>query len=302
MRARPRLALVAAGLVTMVALTGCGADRGEDGSGPGRDAAPEAGADGGAPGEGVPPAGDPSVPGGQAGGALVDGRSIIFTGSMTVRVEDVDRAAGEAGAVATRYGGFVGGDDRSSDTDGARARMVLRVPSDRFATAVEDLAGLGDEESRELTTEDVTEEVVDLQTRIDTARASVDRTRELLERATSISDIVAIEEELSVREGRLASLQARQRALDDLTTLSTITISLIGPDTPVEEPQPESGFLPGLRAGWNGFLTAVGIMLTGLGWLLPWVVALGIPAAGAVWWSRRRGRRPARQPDHPSGA
>src|SRR5690606_29858788 len=180
--------------------------------------------------------------GGEAAGVLVDDRSLIYTGDISVRVEDVARAAGQAAALATRYGGFVSGDERSMEADDAVATMVLRIPSENFTTAVDQLGALGEEESRLIRTEDVTEEVIDLESRIATARASVTRTRELMERARSISDIVALEEELAARESRLASLEARQRRLADLTALSTITVMLFSQDAPEPE-EPEQGFM-----------------------------------------------------------
>src|SRR5690606_34497254 len=73
--------------------------------------------------------------GGEAAGVLVDDRSLIYTGDISVRVEDVARAAGQAAALATRYGGFVSGGERSMEAGDAGATMVLRVPSEHFTTA-----------------------------------------------------------------------------------------------------------------------------------------------------------------------
>jgi hypothetical protein len=287
---RRRLAMVAAGLVALVALSGCGADAGDSPE----EGPADPGAAGGAPDRAAPEQGDPEQPdpGGAAGGTVFDTRSIIYTGEITVRVSDVDAAARSATELAARYGGFVGGDRRSDpgDPGEARATLALRIPADEFTAAVNELSELGDEESREIQTEDVTEEVVDLQTRIATARASVERTRVLLERADSIDDIVAVEAELSEREAALASLQARQRRLADLSTLSTITATLLAQEAEpaAAEDEDRTGFLAGLAAGWRGFTASVTVLLTGFGVLLPWLVAFGVPTAGAVWWARRR--------------
>lgn len=227
--------------------------------------------------------------GGEAAGVLVDDRSLIYTGDISVRVEDVARAAGQAAALATRYGGFVSGDERSMEADDAVATMVLRIPSENFTTAVDQLGALGEEESRLIRTEDVTEEVIDLESRIATARASVTRTRELMERARSISDIVALEEELADRESRLASLEARHRRLADLTALSTITVMLLSQDAPAPvEEEPDRGFLAGLRAGWDALTSSLHVLLTVLGVLLPWLLVVGAPVAAVTWWLRRR--------------
>jgi hypothetical protein len=291
-----------AGVVTMVAATlalaGCG---GADFAGPSwggaemdDDVAEDAGAPGapGAPGAAPDEAGRDGDTGGEAGGTLVDPSHIIFTGEIALRVEDVDAAARRVIALADRYGGFVAGDERATRWQETRATIVLRIPSESFTAAVNAASDLGDEEWRHLDTEDVRTEVVDLQTRIATAQASVDRTRDLMERAESISEIVAVEAELTKRETTLASLQARQRELADLTALSTVTVSLFGPDTTPPEPtstgEPELGFLVGLRAGWSSFVTTMTVLVTVLGVLLPWLVAAGAPTAGLIWWARRR--------------
>jgi hypothetical protein len=293
---RRRLAMVAAGLAALVALGGCGADAGESGDAATEGRGTNPGAAGAGPGEAAPDPGradpDQPDPGGAAGGTVFDTRSIIYTGQITVRVSDVDAAARSATELAARYGGFIGGDHRSDrgDPGEARATLELRIPADEFTAAVNELSELGDEESREVQTEDVTEEVVDLQTRIATALASVERTRALLERADSIDDIVAVEAELSEREAALASLQARQRRLADLSTLSTITATLLAQEAepPAVDDEDRTGFLAGLAAGWRGFTASMTVLLTGFGVLLPWLVAFGVPTAGAVWWARRR--------------
>ncbi|MCW2640850.1 MAG: hypothetical protein JWP76_3156 [Dactylosporangium sp.] len=151
----------------------------------------------------------------------------------------------------------------------------------------------GKDESRQLSTQDVTDQVTDLDARIATGQASVDRVRELLAKAQNIGEIVSLESELSRREADLESLKSRKRKLDDLTTLSTVTAVLLGPQaagtaTPDKH---ETGFLAGLKAGWHAFTASMQVLLTVLGALLPWLVGLGLPAS-AVLWTLRRVRRP----------
>jgi len=78
----------------------------------------------------------------------------------------------------------------------------------------------------------------------------------------------------------------------DQVALSTITVILRGPEAPGEQPkEPETGFIAGLKAGWKGFVTSVGVVLTIAGTLLPWLIAIGVPVWFALWLLRRR--RPA---------
>ncbi|MEV1329022.1 DUF4349 domain-containing protein [Micromonospora costi] len=296
---RRSAALVAMGLTAVLAVAGCAAsdDSGSEvasARAPAVDSANGGAADRGAAGAGAPSAGT-------EGGAdlRVDQRSIIYTGTMLIRVDDVDGAARRAVETVTAAGGFVGADQRTSADADARSELQLRVPAARFTAVVDELAKLGRQERREVHTEDVTEETVDLDARIATQRARVDSARRLLARATTITELVSLESELGKREADLASLEAKKRRLADLTALSTITLTLVGPDVTTAEEETELGFLVGLSNGWRVFLVSMTLLLTVLGAVLPWLLAFGVPLAVLLVALRRRRRR---RPEPPVSA
>jgi hypothetical protein len=68
---------------------------------------------------------------------------------------------------------------------------------------------------------------------------------------------------------------------------------------PVEEPD-ETGFLAGLKGGWSAFTTTANALLTMVGALLPFLLAIGVPALAAVWLTRRLRRRPPPAPVNPA--
>ena len=289
------VALVAVGLIAALGVGACsaGGDGGSDSAVPAADegAAREQATVGGADG-------DQAAAGGTGGADLrVDQRSIIYTGTMQVRVDDVEAAAREATTAVTAAGGFVGADRRSSRAAEARAALTLRVPADRFTAVIDRLAGLGRQERREIRTEDVTEQVVDLDARIATQRARVESARKLLARATSVDELVRLENEVGSRQADLASLEARKRRLADLTALSTITVTFLGQDASTAEEEADLGFLSGLGGGWSAFLASARIALTVLGAVLPFAVVIGVPLWLLLLWRRRCGpggrRRPA---------
>jgi len=301
MSARRTIAgLVAGTLLAIVGLAACSQDNTAPNSGPapGRNEADTA--QGGAPAQGgdaaagppgaAPPAADDAN---RAPSRVRLARSLIYTGSITIRVDDVVEAADRAVTIATGLGGLVGGDRRSLDEGRSEAQLVLRVPADKFSAALTELSRqLGKEESRSVQTEDVTEAMIDLDTRLATQRASVERVRALLARARTIGEVVSIEGEVTRREAELASLELRKERMADQVALSTITVILRGPEAPGEQPkEPETGFIAGLKAGWKGFVTSVGVVLTIAGTLLPWLIAIGVPVWFALWLLRRR--RPA---------
>ncbi|MER5948781.1 DUF4349 domain-containing protein [Streptomyces sp. NPDC001904] len=229
------------------------------------------------------------------------GIHIIRTASLSVRVKDVPDALDAARAATENAGGYVG--DEETDRDGhghERTRVTLRVPQESYEKVIGQLAGTGRLLSRNQSAQDVTDQVVDVDSRVASQRASVARVRELMDKATKLSDVVALEGELSSREAALEALLAQQSSLKDRTTMSTITLKLS------EAPAPKSGgdddgpgFLDALSGGWGAFVTFlkwVGIVLAAV---LPFAALVALLV---LVWLRlvrpRLPRRPAPEPAH----
>jgi len=289
--------ILASALVAGALLTGCSAGASDNKSasaGAADNAVAPQRAEGGAAQAEQQPATGKDQPAQQSPDLAVDQRSIIYRGGITVRAKDsVNAAADQATSIATTAGGFIGADNRTTGEGGAdTATMTLRVPADKFSAVVNQLARLGTEEHREINTEDVTEQTVDLDARIQVQQARVDSGRRLLAQAKTLNDLVMLEKEVATRESDLASLQAKKRNLADLTALSTITVTFLGPAAPAPKPKEENpgGFLGGLTAGWHALLASLKVVLTVLGALLPWAIVIGLPAWLAFYLYRRYNR------------
>lgn len=236
--------------------------------------------------------------------------AIISTGTVSLRADDVGDARFEVQKVVDRVGGQVTDSETRTDDDGEvrTARLVLRVPSAEFTETMDALEKVADLEASSTTSEDVTTQVVDTNVRIRVQRQSIARIEQLLDRAGSIRDIVAVERQLTDREARLNSLLRQQAYLADQTSLSTITVHLQRHrvDEPGQtEPEDDDGFLAGLSAGWAALGTVAVGLATVAGALLPFLgvaLVLGLPGwllvRGAV--RRRRTEGPA-EPAGPAG-
>ncbi len=158
--------------------------------------------------------------------AAVDfGRDIIFTASLTVAVPDVVAAGEEATTIITGVGGFLFGQETTGGPE-PRSVLVFKVQPRDFETALARLGSIGEIRSQQVSSDDVTDRVVDLQSQIATATASVDRLRRLLADADDIETIVAVENELLQRETQLESLRGSLRTLEDQVSLATITVTM----------------------------------------------------------------------------
>ncbi|MFF5188384.1 DUF4349 domain-containing protein [Streptomyces sp. NPDC000345] len=198
---------------------------------------------------------------------------IIRTASLTVQVKDVPKALDEARATTEAAGGYVGEETTTRDEDGAEhTRVVLRVPVERYDTVLAGLQGAGRLLERTAKAQDVTDQVVDVDSRIKSQRASVARVRELMDRATKLSDVVALEGELSGREADLEALLAQQASLKDRTSLATVTLTLSEKPVVRAAEDDDPGFLDALAGGWDAFVTMLRWLAVAFGAVLPFLV------------------------------
>ncbi|GAA1217151.1 hypothetical protein GCM10009665_03790 [Kitasatospora nipponensis] len=305
---------VAAGVAVaaVLAVGGCGAavESGQKSSavGPAAAGAPTAGVPM-APGTvaGALPSGAPGAGAtggaGTAGGAppAASGRAIAYTGRVDLETTSVEAAVQRAEQLATEQSGYVADESSSSggsDQAGSQgAQLVVKVPSAAFSTTFDRLAALGTVLERSSQADDLTAKVVDVDSRVKSQQASVDRIRALMADAKTLAEVVSLESELTSREAALESLQSQQQALAGQTSLSTITVNIkqTRPATGVVAPKParHTGFWGSvggaLGGGWHVLFTAVRILLMILAALAPFLLVL-LPVG---WLVLRRLRRTA---------
>ncbi|HEU0100799.1 MAG TPA: DUF4349 domain-containing protein [Mycobacteriales bacterium] len=288
MTARPRSTVLVALLLVGAALTGCtsssdsqsgssDSQSGEASAATGTDAAGSAGM------TMVEPA--PAQPGAVTAGDLQLPRDVVRTAGLDLEVSDLRATADRARELAEAAGGGLEAEDASGDASVLR----LRVLPDRLPTALDALSRLGRETRRTVGSENVSGQVADLDGRLTTQRASVERVRELLARAQVLSDIVTLEGQLTQRQSELESLQARVKALRATADLATITLTLTPPATTAAATS-DADFASGLEAGLSALYAAARIGAAVLGALLPFLPLLLV---GAYVARRLRRRTPA---------
>lgn len=225
------------------------------------------------------------------------GRQVIRTASISLTVSNVTKTAADVRGITAGAGGYTGSENTRSD----QADFTLQVPTTTLDQVLDRIAALGIPTDRGEQAQDVTNQLVDVQSRVASQQASVDRVRALLAKATTVGDVVTIEGELASREANLESLEQQQAELSAQVAMSTITVH-IGRSAAVAPPPAAAGggFLGGLSAGWHSFVAVLGGAVMVLGALLPYLVGLGGPAV-LVWWlvRRRRAGRPRPTPVSP---
>jgi len=286
-------AAVGAALVATVIVAGCSGRGGEG------DSAGGGGSARAAPTADQPSSGrDQAAPPGKAGptGAaaqlrLVDlGDRIVRTATVDLEVgkgrlsDTIDRATG----VVTRVKGiYVGSATSVPGGEPASGQVTFRVPVDAFEGVLGELKGLGTYRGERSSTEDVTNQYVDLNGQLTAWRAQERVYLRLLDRTRSIADVIAVQNQLQQVQSNIERLQGQVDHLEDQSSFSTIVLEL-------REPGAAAGRPAGRLAGaWATAVNGLGVMaaavLVGVIWLTPVVVL-----AGAALFGLRALRRPAR--------
>lgn len=149
-------------------------------------------------------------------------RMLVRRAAMDVVVDDVARAAARAQAVLVSSGGYVERGQRAERS----ASFTLRVPERSLDATLDSLATLGSVASRRVSAEDVTEEAIDLDARLQSLIATRDRLRKLHDSATTVTEVIAVERELGRVQGEVDSLEGRLKHLRSSAALASVDLSI----------------------------------------------------------------------------
>jgi hypothetical protein len=301
-----RLVLAVAVAALVLVLAGCGAGSKDQSGGeaspgiPGPETARDSGSS-------TPPeqakGGAVTGPAAVAGGATGAGTATIRLadpGARIVRTANVRLEVGEgklpstidrAGAIVTKLSGTyvssnttVGDDSNGGVTSG---QVTFRVPVASYEQALRELKGLGRYLGEDSGSKDVSSEFVDLNAQLTAWKAQERTYLRLLDRARSIGDVIAIQNQLSQAQQNIERLQGQINFLDDQSARSTIVLDLTEPGGAVSRPK-------GLLAkSWevavDGLLAILAAVIVLTIWSAPFLVVAAIVVV--VVRALRRSRR-----------
>lgn len=197
-------------------------------------------------------------------------RKIIKTGYINYEVDDVNLAKQNASTTIKKLGGYISSDRMNDNEFKIEYIIEIRVPSALFDSV---FSGISDDivkvDSKDVNSQDVTEEYIDVQTRIRTKKQLESRYLQLLAKAKTVEEMLKIEEQLGNLRTEIESAEGRMKYLNDQISMSTITLIFY-------QNKPSAFGFTGkvgqaLSAGWDMFLG----MLVGLMSIWPVLIIIG---------------------------
>lgn len=212
-------------------------------------------------------------------------RKIIKSAYLRVEVKDIQAADNQLVALVDQLNGFIS-NSRRWETSNQRqfSSFTLRIPVDHFTEVMSQIEALGEVKDRSLHGYDVTEEYIDIDSRLQNLTLQEDRYRELLNQAVEVEDILQIERELERVRSTIESLQGRLEYLDDQVGLSTINVEFM-------EPEPinfsNMGISSALRQAVKKMVDTFYQLIIGIGMILPYLFLISLVYVGFKIFKRK---------------
>lgn len=301
-----RLTLGLLALTLTLTLAGCG---GASSSG-GTTAAPVQHASAG--GTLAAPSGSASSAGSGSRSAVTDtaiahglpplGPQVIKTAQVDLRVAhgQIGRVIIQATRVAGNQRGFVLSTDVARES--GYADVVMRVPAAHFERALTALSAISGVSvtAQTVTGREVGQQFVDLNARETNLEAQEGVLRRLMNEAQTVSDTIAVENQLASVQGQIDEIQGRLRYLADQTALSTITVEMRERGQVQVPPGKPSTIGAAFRRGVHAAAEVIAGTIVAVGFLLPlaFLVLIVLVIAWRLWplaarITNRSAQRPA---------
>lgn len=198
-------------------------------------------------------------------------RKIIKTGSISFETDELKKTREHINKAVKEFDAYISSDSENKYTSKVEQTVTIRVPFAKFDDLLAKIVSGADHlDSRNINARDVTEEYVDVKTRIKTKKELEARYLEILKKANSVSDIMEVERQIGVLREEIESAEGRLRYLENQASLSTLTVTFY------EYHESEKGFgsefTRGFVNGWNNMVW----FFIGLVNIWPFLIFIGV--------------------------
>ena len=215
-------------------------------------------------------------------------RKLIKNGTISFETNDIEKTGKEIEKLYQEFNGYIASENHFNYGERFQHEQEIRIPSQNFDPFIQKLEQLGSKvENKNISTQDVTEEFIDVEARLKTKKDLEARYRELLKFAKKVDEMLSIENQIGNVRAEIESMEGRLNYLKNQVAFSTIKITyyeLTGVDFGFA-----SKFVHSLKNGWDNLLTFLIAMVN----VWPFLMLMGIGAVLYLRYKKRVRRMPA---------
>jgi len=190
-------------------------------------------------------------------------KKIIKDGNISVKANDINASKKGIDDLIKKLNAYYESEDLQNNDQTISYDLKIRVPADNFEKLISSIENGKDEiKSKSIQARDVTEEYVDIETRLTNKREYLKRYKELLSKASTVKDILAIEENIRTLQEEIESKEGRLKYLSDQVAFSTLDINLYKDKEFIYKPQAQDKFSERVKTSLsNGWTSIVDFVL-----------------------------------------
>lgn len=231
---------------------------------------------------------------------VLSDRKLIRKITMDAETEDMEALLSDINGRIAQLGGYI--ESRNIQNGSAyqshryrQATLVIRIPADKLDAFVQQVGDTSNVVATVETSDDVTLEYVDTESRLKVLRTEEERLLQFLSEAASVSDMLTIEKRLTEIQSEIETLTSRLNKFDNLVSYGTVTLNIteVKVFTVVEEEEPT--MWEEICDGFNASIAS--LLAIGRGLLVftlsasPYLVLLCLIAVGVWLFIRSHDRR-----------
>ena len=163
-------------------------------------------------------------------------RMVIYNAQLSLETGEIQVVVSKIATLAEGYGGYVAGSSLSTYGTQTVAEIIVRIPKDRFRVAVGEIEGLGKVLDERTTSDDVTQQYIDLRARLGNLQRQEESLQAILAMAKTVDEVLQVERELERVRGEIESLQGQINYIEGNVEMSNIMVQLTEPQPPFTPP------------------------------------------------------------------
>jgi len=221
-------------------------------------------------------------------------KKIIKDGRLGINVKSLKDAKTNIDTLVLNLGGYYDKESLSNNDYSTEYDLKIRIPANNLEKLIAKLEkGEGEVSYKEIDARDVTEEFIDLETRLTNKQKYLARYQDLLRSAKSVKEILEIQEKIRVLEEEIDSTTGKLKYLNDLVNYSTLDLNITQKKDFKYTPEYRDNFFEKLKQsfskGWYGFIDFFFFLLSN------WAILILISVLIYMWIKYRKRRKSKKQ-------